>query len=121
MKEKKDIVKSMRANAICDDCRKEVRKHEKKLSESQYLSLDILLEKAGQLLHNEVKASTVPKVRIFIGSSTEGLSIARKIKSGLRFDAHVDTWADGLFDEPGKAYIEILEDILFGAGIDDCI
>jgi hypothetical protein len=30
----------------------------------------------------------------------------------LKYDAHVDTWADGLFDEPGKAYIEVLEEML---------
>ncbi len=31
MEQKKDILKSMRANAICDECRKEIRKHEKKI------------------------------------------------------------------------------------------
>ena len=113
MRQKIDILKSMRANAICDDCRKEIRKHEKKLSESQYHSLDRLLEKSGKLLVDEPVTSNIDyRVRIFIGSSTEGLPIARKIKSGLKYDAHVDTWADGIFDEPGKAYIEVLEELL---------
>lgn len=113
MEFKLDILKSMRANAICDECRKEIRRHEKRLSESQYQSLDTLLAKSGQILKEESAASTeLTKTRIFIGSSTEALNIARKIKSGLRYDAHVDTWADGIFDEPGKAYIEVLEDIL---------
>lgn len=112
MQQKKDIIKSMRANAICDDCRKEIRKHEKKLSESQYHSIDRLLAKSGQILQTENKGTIGAKIRIFIGSSTEGLPIARKIKSGLKYDAHVDTWADGIFDEPGRAYIEVLESIL---------
>lgn len=115
MQQKIDILKSMRANAICDHCRREIRKYEKKMSESQFQSIDRLLSKAGQLLEGEPKTSTNSdnaKSKIFIGSSTEGLSIARKIKTGLKYDAHVDTWADGLFDEPGKAYIEVLEDIL---------
>lgn len=113
MQQKIDILKSMRANAICDDCRRDILKREKKLSESQYHSLDKLLEKSGKLLADEPKKEkSDSRVRIFIGSSTEGLSIARKIKSGLKYDAHVDTWADGIFDEPGKAYIEVLEDLL---------
>ena len=112
MQQKKDILKSMRTNAICDECKREIRKHEKKLSESQYHSLDSLLSKSGQLLKEESKTNGDTKIRIFIGSSTEGLKIARKIKSGLSHDAHVDTWADGIFDEPGKAYIEVLEEIL---------
>jgi len=111
MEHKKDILKSMRPNAICDDCKKEIRKHEKRLSESQYNSIDKLLAKAGQLL-NEKENPKESKTKIFIGSSTEGLNIARKIKTGLRYDAHVDTWADGIFDEPGKVYIEILENVL---------
>ncbi len=111
MAHKKDILKSMRPNAICDDCKKEIRKHEKKLSEKQYLALDTLLAKSGDLL-KETSTETETKTRIFIGSSTEGLEIARKIKLGLRYDAHVDTWADGIFDVPSKAYIEILEEAL---------
>ncbi|MDI1255663.1 MAG: nucleotide-binding protein [Flavobacterium sp.] len=112
MEHKIDILKSMRANAICDICRKEIRNHEKKLSESQYRSIDKLLAKSGLLLKEEEKKKDNSKIKIFIGSSTEALKIARKIKSGLKYDAHVDTWADGIFDEPGKVYIEILEDIL---------
>lgn len=111
MEQKLDILKSMRPNAICDKCRKEIRQHEVKLSESQYNSLDKLLTKSGQLLNDKEKDESSKK-KIFIGSSKEALNIARKIKSCLRYDAHVDTWADGLFDEPGKAYIEVLEDIL---------
>lgn len=113
MKHKTDITKSMRPNAICDECRREIRKHEKKISDTQFQSIDRLLSKAGQLLKDEIQVSPLTaKVKVFIGSSTEGLPIARKIKSGLKFDAHVDTWADGLFDEPGRAYIEVLEDVL---------
>lgn len=112
MEQKIDIIKSMRPNAICDDCRREIRLHEKRLSESQYQSLDTLLAKSGQILKEEIKKENNKKTRIFIGSSTEALNVARKIKSGLKYDAHVDTWADGIFDTPGKAYIEVLEEIL---------
>jgi predicted nucleotide-binding protein len=115
MQQKKDILKSMRANTICDVCKKEIRKHEKKLSENQYCAIDTLLAKSGQLLSEERKETAEKEsnnIRIFIGSSKEALNIARKIKACLKHDAHVDTWADGLFDKPGKAYIEVLEEML---------
>jgi hypothetical protein len=71
MQQKKDILKSMRANAICDVCKKETRKHEKKLSENQYCAIDTLLAKSGQLLSEERKetAEKESNIRIFIGSS----------------------------------------------------
>ncbi len=110
MENKKDILKSMRPNAICDNCRREISQHETKLSNRQFAAINNLLAKSGELLQEP--KSDDQKTRIFIGSSTEGLAIARKIKSGLKYDAHVDTWADGIFDQPGMAYIEILEEIL---------
>ncbi len=92
---------------------KKLENMKKKLSENAIPhSLDNLLAKSGLLIKEDITKVSNSKIRIFIGSSTEALGVARKIKSGLKYDAHVDTWADGLFDEPGKAYIEILESIL---------
>lgn len=111
MQDKKDILKSMRSNAICDDCRREIINMENSLSEHQFNAIDSLLSKSGSIL-NEVDLTENNKRKIFIGSSKEGLDVARKIKAALKFDAHVDTWADGLFDRPSQAYIEVLENIL---------
>jgi predicted nucleotide-binding protein len=111
MENKLDLLKSMRPNAICDECRRELINGNYSISEHQLHSIDTLLSKAGSLLKtDELKVAS--KRKIFIGSSTEGLDVARKIKASLKFDAHVDTWADGLFDKPGQAYIEVLENIL---------
>jgi hypothetical protein len=55
MQNKLDILKSMRANAICDDCKRDIRKHETKLSESQFLSIDTLLTKAGSILNSSLE------------------------------------------------------------------
>jgi predicted nucleotide-binding protein len=106
---KKDILKSMRANSICDDCKKEILRNEMSISESQFDSIDKLLSSAGEFLSNTTKRE---KAKLFIGSSKEGLNIARKIKTALKYDGLVDTWADGLFDRPGFAYIEVLESVL---------
>lgn len=111
MEHKKDILKSMRPNAICDDCRREIINGQYSFSEHQLHAIDTLLSKAGSLL-NVVADVENGKRKIFIGSSTEGLDVARKIKIALKYDAHVDTLADGLFDRPGQAYIEVLENIL---------
>ncbi|QGY44720.1 hypothetical protein GM418_13900 [Maribellus comscasis] len=99
----------MRASAFCDDCKREILKSKMPISEDQFNAISLLMSKSGELLQNGVE---IKRPKIFIGSSTEGLKIARKIKTGLRYDAHVDTWADGIFDKPSQAYIEILENML---------
>jgi len=118
MQNKKDLIKSMRPNAICDECRREILASKSSLSENQLHSIDVLLSKSGDIFNQSIVPESA-KPKIFIGSSKEGLNVARKIKSALRYDAHVDTWADGLFDKPGQAYIEILEAMLnnYGYGI----
>jgi predicted nucleotide-binding protein len=111
MEQKRDILKSMRPNAICDDCRREIINGQFLFSENQLHAIDSLLSKSGLILKSSPGIESA-KRKIFIGSSTEGLNVARKIKAGLKYDAHVDTWADGLFDKPSQAYIEVLENIL---------
>jgi predicted nucleotide-binding protein len=111
MQQKRDILKSMRPYAICDDCRREILNGQYTFSEHQLHAIDSLLSKAGTILTTD-PTSINNKRKIFIGSSTEGLDVARKIKAALKYDAHVDTWADGLFDRPSQAYIEVLENIL---------
>lgn len=49
--------------------------------------------------------------KIFIGSSSEGLSIARAIQMELEHDANCEIWNQGIF-EVGDAYIESLESAL---------
>lgn len=70
-----------------------------------------IIQKHTTLKSDKIRTDKVnpQKPKIFIGSSTEGLNIARKVKKGLKFDAHVETWAEGIFDKPSQTYIEILE------------
>lgn len=109
-KEKSDILKSMRPNAFCDKCRKTILNNDMSISEEQFNALDKILKYSGELLKNGLSTQ---KPRIFIGSSQEGLSIAKKLKEGFQHDSYcVDTWADGIFDKPSLTYIEILEDLI---------
>ena len=42
-----------------------------------------------------------PRPSVFVGSSTEGLDIARAVQVQLDYDCQVEVWTDGLFT-PGK-------------------
>src|SRR5690606_25199362 len=75
MQQKKDILKSMRPNAICDDCRREIINGQYSFSEHQLHAIDSLLSKSGTML-NAVAVTESNKRKIFIGSSTEGLDVA---------------------------------------------
>jgi predicted nucleotide-binding protein len=56
------------------------------------------------------KANKSPK--IFIGSSVEGLNVARKIQNALDHEFEPVVWDQGIFDSLGKSYLESLEDAL---------
>ncbi|MFY0685347.1 MAG: nucleotide-binding protein [Balneola sp.] len=104
--DKMDILNSMRAGAFCDNCKREILKIKMPITEDQFSAIGHLMSKSGEILENGTNSI---KPRIFIGSSREGLDVARKIKNSLEYDAHVDTWADGIFDKPSQSYIEVLE------------
>lgn len=108
---KTDIIKSMKAGAICDDCRTVIMSPQYSISAPQFASLNILFGKSQELykdnnMNVELRAK---KAKIFIGSSTEGLTVARKIQSELSFDFEIVIWNQGIFDKLGLSFLEILE------------
>lgn len=50
--------------------------------------------------------------KIFIGSSVEGLTIARKIQKELSAELNPVIWNQGPFDLLGKSYLECLEEVI---------
>lgn len=110
--DKRDIKLSMTANAICDECRDVLTSPNTILSNGMYTSLQKIFQLSGQILREPIKLDSQEKglPNLFIGSSSEGLPIARAVKSELEYDFTTTLWNQGVFDTPGKSYLEILEE-----------
>lgn len=105
---KKDIVHSMKAGSICDECRTVLINKNTLLSQEQFNSLNILFAQSGEILNGDSsKKNTTSKV--FIASSSEGLDIARLVQADLSKDYFIDIWNQGTVFGLGSATIEALE------------
>lgn len=111
---KLDLLKSMGAKAICDDCRTTVIDPRYNISAPQFTSLNLIFGKAGELLEEDVQTvvAKANKPKIFIGSSTEGLDVARGIQSELHGDYEVVIWNQGPFQRLTLSFLETLEEIV---------
>ena len=109
---KTDIVKSMKAGALCDECRSIVMNPEYSISAAQFGSVNRIFALSGELLNQEKQQieSKAKKPTIFVGSSIEGLSIAQKIQNELIHDFDIVIWSQGIFDKLGLSFLEILEE-----------
>ena len=107
---KRAIVESMRARALCDACRKNLR-DEPLLTPRQVLALERLFAACGDLLREDPSdaAAVDPRPRAFVGSSSEGLAIARQLKELLSTDLAVEVWDEGTVFGLGQANLEALE------------
>jgi hypothetical protein len=106
--QKKDILRSMRARALCDKCRRKLLQRSIRISGSQLAALDRLFETSGNLLDERHKLSILP--RAFVGSSTEGLIVARQLKLILQDDLEITVWDEGTVFGLSETTIEALED-----------
>ena len=68
---------------------------------------------------NEVIESKAKKPKVFIGSSVEGLDVARKIQIEFSHDYEIVIWNQGIFDKLGLSFLETLEETVsrFDCGI----
>ena len=108
---KSDIIKSMKSRSICDPCRKQILKKESKITSSQLDALDRMFFRSGRLLENtpEKTNKKSKKIKIFIGSSMEGLEVARKIQADLSTEFDAEIWNQGTVFGLGDVPIEALE------------
>jgi hypothetical protein len=102
-----DIIKSMRPRAFCDECRRFLVSENGVLSASQFSALEHLFSMAGQALNKGLDVDGRP--RIFIGSSTEGLNIAYKLRDLLSDEFSVVVWKENVAFGLGTSTFEALE------------
>ncbi len=108
---KTDLTKSMKSGAMCDQCRMEMLSGDYSITPKQFNALNTIFEASGSILNSAPQAKALkPKKRIFIGSSAEGLEIARIIQNELSHDFELEIWNQGTFDILGKSYLESLEE-----------
>jgi predicted nucleotide-binding protein len=107
---KRAIVESMRARALCTDCRSKLRAVAQ-LTARQILALETIFASCGDLLREDPNEQTSidPRPSVFIGSSAEGLKIARKLKQLLSKDLRIEIWDEGHTFGLGQATLESLE------------
>lgn len=106
---KPDLLASMRARALCNKCRSDLLKSET-LSPGQLSALDKLYSASGALLTGVPdEASTRKKLRIFVGSSTEGLRVANEVQALLQHEFEIEVWNQGTIFGLGTATLEALE------------
>jgi predicted nucleotide-binding protein len=108
--QKAGIVDSMKAGALCDECKQWFATNGPQLSPAQLRAIDALLARCAELMAQTVSPSTKSKPRMFVGSSTEGLEIARAIQSELEHDFAVEIWNQNTIFGLGTATIEALEE-----------
>lgn len=109
---KTDIINSMKDDALCDECRAKVSDPTYSMSAAQFNSLNSLFAKSGELLHAEINKVEIKtaKPKIFVGSSIEGLEVARKIQNELNNEFEIVLWNQGIFDRLGLSFLETLEE-----------
>lgn len=105
--DKRDIVKSMHARALCDECRRALVSGGGMLSVSQFVALERLFSLAGRILNQGLEFDGRP--RIFVGSSSEGLDIANKLQELLCGEFSVVVWNQGTVFGLGTSTLEALE------------
>jgi predicted nucleotide-binding protein len=107
---KLDLLKSMRARSLCDDCRKALLNGDSPLSPRQLTAVDKIFDLSGKFLSQNERDAKEPRLpRTFIGSSTEGLPVANKLQSLLEHDVDAEIWNQGTVFGLGDSTLEALE------------
>lgn len=105
--DKRDLLKSMKARSLCDDCRRALLMSPSKMSARQLAAVDALFDSARQQLDGQPRKDA--RKTAFIGSSSEGLSVANKLQSALEYDLECVVWNQGTVFGLGDATLESLE------------
>lgn len=106
-----ELFERIKSGNICDVCREKVMNEDYSMTTSQFSCLQAMFRKAEELLTSDINnvAIRAQKPKIFIGSSLEGINVARKIQAELSNEFEVVIWNQGIFDKLGVSYLETLE------------
>lgn len=109
---KADLLNRIKSGGICDICREKVMNDDYSMTTSQFSCLQAMFRKAEELLTSDIKIveNKAKKQKIFIGSSLEGVNVARKIQAELKIEFEAVIWNQGIFDKLGVSYLETLEE-----------
>jgi len=110
--DKVGLLKSMKARALCDDCRRTLVNGRVSLLPQHLDSLDRMFEEGGRLIERVRTGKDIDALpKTFIGSSTEGLSLAKALSESLRNSeiAASEVWNEGTIFGLGAATLEALE------------
>lgn len=105
--DKRDLLKSMKSRALCDDCRRALLAPPNRMSARQLDAIDALFDSARELLEGQGRKDS--RKSAFIGSSTEGLPVANKLQAALEYDLECVVWNQGTVFGLGDATLEALE------------
>jgi hypothetical protein len=87
--EKTGIIETIKNGVVCDKCKDILLKHNNPLSPTKFTSIFTILGLASSILRGDTSMRADPgpskrkQPKIFVGSSTEGLTIARALQSEL--------------------------------------
>jgi predicted nucleotide-binding protein len=109
--EKRGIVDAIRKGHICDQCKVKLQAKNNHASPAQLTSIFAMFDAGSKLIQKSRKepSDTRAKPNIFIGSSTEGLNVARAIQSELEHDFNVEIWNQSNVFVLGSVTLEALE------------
>jgi hypothetical protein len=88
--QKQGIVDAIRKGYICDACKSKLQKKGGGVSSVQLTSIFALLAVASKIIQGVHMTTPKRKAKIFIGSSVEGLTVARAIQRDLEHDSEVE-------------------------------
>jgi hypothetical protein len=108
--DKRQLLESMRARAVCDDCRR-VLLAGNELSPRQLTAAERMFAACGDLIieHPDDKAHVDMRPRVFLGSSVEGLPVARALKTQLINDLAITLWDEDSVFGLGDSTLDVLE------------
>lgn len=103
------IVDTIRNGHICDECKEKLERVGGRVSPNQRESIFRLFNEASLILQSTKIVKSRGRPRGFIGSSVEGLGIARSIKAELEHDFYTDIWNQSDVSGLGTSTLEALE------------